>query len=91
MVFCIHNPILMKTLHVQAVGLSIGALSAVCMLIMSLLALGGWYTSAYKIMQEFHIWADLTLLGTIGGMIEAAFWGYISGIAFAWLYNRLAS
>ncbi|MDP2691273.1 MAG: hypothetical protein Q8O95_02615 [bacterium] len=79
----------MKTLNVNAFGLSLAVFGALGMLIMALLAMAGYYTEAWDLMAQFHVLADLTVLGVIGGMIEAALWSYVSGVLVAWVYNRI--
>lgn len=80
----------MKKLSPNGLGLSLGILCGLCMLIMSLLALGGLYTAAYEVMIAFHVFADLTIAGIIFGILEAGITGYVFGALLAWLYNRFA-
>lgn len=81
----------MKELNINALGGSLGILSAVCMLIMTLAAANGYYTAAYDVMIKFHVLgADLTLGGGVIGVLEAGVWGYVSGALTAWLYNKFA-
>jgi len=37
--------------------------------------------------KMYHFFS-LSMMGIIGGMIEAAIWGFVFGFIFAWLYNH---
>jgi len=77
----------MKTLDAHALGLSLAFFGALSMLVMALLSLGGVYTEAWQLMMQFHVFAGLTVVGIIGGMLEAALWSYVSGVIIAKSYN----
>lgn len=80
----------MKNLQANALGLSLGLLGALGMLVLSLLALGGVYTGAYEAMKVWHLFYDLTAVGIIAGIVEAAVWSYVSGYLVALFYNKFA-
>lgn len=80
----------MKTLSSKALGLSLATLSALSMLVISLLALGGYYTGAYEAMKAWHVFYDLTAVGILGGIVEAAVFSYIAGWLIGWFYNKFA-
>lgn len=80
----------MKNLQVNALGLSLAFLGAISMLAISLAALAGVYTGAYEAMKAWHLFYDLTAVGIIGGLVEAAVWSYIAGVLIAWSYNWFA-
>ena len=74
----------------HGIGLALAILSAVGMLVMGLLALNGVHVSAWEAMMQWHMWADLTAVGILIGMLEAAICSYICGWLFGWLYNKVA-
>lgn len=80
----------MKALNPNAVGLSAGLLSAICMLIMGILAMAGIYMEAFEVMKAFHIGFDATAGGTVWGIIEAFVFSYVFGYLFAVFYNKFA-
>jgi hypothetical protein len=80
----------MKQLNPNAIGLSAGILSGVCMLIMGVLAIFGVYMEAFELMKVWHIWFDATVLGVIAGVIEAFVLSYVGGYLFGWLYNAFS-
>lgn len=73
-----------------AVGLSIGILSAVCILVLGILGFGGMMQQRVMAMQQWHMFFALSPAGIILGMIEAFIVWFIGGYVFAWLYNQLA-
>lgn len=81
----------MKSINVQALGFSLAVFGAVGMLVMAILANAGYYLDAWSIMMQFHMFADLSVMGIVAGMIEAALWSYVSGVFIATVYNRLSS
>lgn len=77
-------------LNANGLGLTLAIWSAVYMLVISLLGLGGIYLNGVEAMQAWHIWYDLTTVGIILGIIEAFVIAYVGGYLVAWLYNKLA-
>ncbi|NOZ80640.1 MAG: hypothetical protein GXP63_03110 [DPANN group archaeon] len=47
----------------------------------------GVYTGAVAMMQQWHMFFSLGLLGIVAGMIEAAIIGFVFIYAFGLLYN----
>jgi len=80
----------MKTLNPHALGVAAAAVSALCMLLLGILAMAGVYMAAFEAMQAWHIWFDATVLGTLGGMIEAAVVSYVGAYLFGWVYSKAA-
>lgn len=77
-----------QTCNPKALGISLAVVSGLYML---LLSIGGWigfWTDAVATMAEFHIGYNLSALGVVIGIIEAAVFGFIAGWLIAWLYNR---
>lgn len=78
----------MKNFNANAAALSAALLGAIGMLILGTLGMVGIYTSGVEAMQAWHIFFDLTVLGTILGMIEAAVFSYVVVYLWAMLYNK---
>ncbi len=75
-------------LDAKALGYAAAILSAICMLLLGILGNLGIYTSAVEMMQKWHLFFSLSIVGIIAGIIEAAIAGFIFGYLFAWLYNK---
>jgi hypothetical protein len=79
-----------QKLNSLALGYAAAIVSAICMLLLGILANLGIYTSAAEMMQKWHIFFSLSPGGIISGMIEAAIISFIFIYLFGWCYNRLA-
>lgn len=77
-----------KKLNALALGYAAAALGVLCMLILGILGNLGIYTGAVAQMQKWHLVFDLSVVGIVGGMIEAAIVSFIAGWLFGWFYNR---
>ena len=75
-------------LKILALGYAAAILSALCMLSLSILAKLGIYVSAAEQMQNWHMFYDFGVIGTITGMIEAAIGGFILAVVFGAIYNK---
>lgn len=71
-----------------ALGYSGAILSAAAMLLLGILGNLGVYTNAVNAMMQWHMFFSLSVVGIIGGMIEAAVWGFVLLYLLAWLYNK---
>lgn len=49
----------------------------------------GFYTGAAVLMEQFHLFFNLTFIGLITGTMEAVVYGGLCGLAIAWLYNKM--
>ena len=78
------------TLNPLGLGYALGALSALWMLVLGILGSLGVYSGAVEMMQQWHLFFDLSVVGIILGMIEAGIISFLSGVVFAWLYNLFA-
>ncbi|MBU0461362.1 MAG: hypothetical protein KJ574_02120 [Nanoarchaeota archaeon] len=58
------------------------------MLLLGILGNLGVYTNAVNAMMQWHMFFSLSVVGIIGGMIEAAVWGFVLLYLLAWLYNK---
>lgn len=77
----------MKTLHAMYLGYAGAIVSAIIMLILGILGNLGIYTGAVAMMQEWHLFFSLSVMGTIGGMVESAIISFIILYLFAVVYN----
>lgn len=79
-----------QELNANALGYAGATISAAIMLLLGVLGNLGVYTSAVEMMQQWHIFFSLSIIGIILGMIEAAVFSFIAAYTFGWLYNRFA-
>lgn len=75
---------------VKALTIASATLSAAVMLGLGLLGNLGVYDGAVTMMAQWHLFFDLSPVGILAGMVEAAVVTAIGVAAWAWLYNRLA-
>ncbi len=77
-----------QSLNTQALAKAFAAFAAIGMTLMWLLGNAGLYLSAVNQMEAWHVLFNLSFMGLIGGVIEAAIWSYVLGYVFGWLYNK---
>lgn len=79
-------------MHLDTLALAGAAavLSAVVMLLLGVFGAVGVYEGAVEAMEQWHLFFDPTVVGTVAGMVEAAVISFVVMYAFAWLYNVLA-
>lgn len=77
-----------KGLNALALGYAAAILSGICMLLLSILASFGIYSSAAQQMIKWHMFYSLSVVGVITGIIEAMIISFIGGYIFAWIYNK---
>ncbi|WP_265112055.1 hypothetical protein [Halosolutus halophilus] len=65
-------------------------LSAVVMLLLGVFGATGVYEGAVEAMEQWHLFFEPTVVGTVAGMVEAAVISFVLVYAFAWLYNAFA-
>lgn len=75
-------------LNELALGYAGAALAVLCMLLLSIGAKIGIYTSAAEQMMSWHMFYSLSIGGIITGIIEAAVLSFIGLYVFAWVYNK---
>ncbi|MFQ6083344.1 MAG: hypothetical protein ACE5WD_08290 [Candidatus Aminicenantia bacterium] len=78
-----------EKLNAKALGFSLAIYSALLMVILSILGILDLVDSAVEIMKSFHIGFSLSFVGIIIGIIEAAIFGFVSGVIIAFFYNRI--
>jgi len=64
--------------------------AAVCMLLLGILGNLGVYMGAVEAMMKWHMFFSLSVIGIIGGMIEAAIITFVFVYVIIWLYYKLA-
>lgn len=74
-------------LNSNALGLSLGLLSGLCMLVLGLFGLIGVYEGAVQMMVDFHLFFSVDAVGILTGILEGAVWGYVLGGLTAAFYN----
>lgn len=81
-----------SALHLDTLALAGAAavLSAVVMLLLGVFGAIGVYEGAVEMMQQWHLFFEPTVVGTVAGMVEAAVIGFVVMYTFAWLYNTFA-
>jgi hypothetical protein len=60
------------------------------MLLLSLVGLAGYFQEAVSMMQAMHLGYDLTAIGIVIGIIEAAVVSFIGGWLIAVFHNKFA-
>lgn len=82
-----------SVMHLDALALAgaAGVLSAVVMLLLGVFGAIGVYEGAVEAMEQWHLFFEPTVVGTVAGMVEAAVISFILMYVFAWLYNAFAS
>lgn len=78
----------MTNLDPKALGYAAASVSALGMLVLSILSVLGIYTQAAMKMAEWHMFYSVTVVGMITGMIEAAIIGFVFAYVFALVYNK---
>ena len=78
--------------HLDALALAGAAavVSAVVMLLLGVFGAIGVYEGAVTMMEQWHLFFEPTVVGTVAGMVEAAVISFVLVYAFAWLYNAFA-
>lgn len=71
-----------------ALAYSLAIVCAAGMLLIGLFGYMGAYPGMVNGMMQWHMYFAVSPFGIILGMIEAAVWGFVSGYAIAYVYNR---
>ncbi len=77
-------------LNGMALGYSLALLGALCMLLLGILGNLGIYIGTVEMMQQWHLFFSLSIVGIITGIIEAAVISFIFGWLIAYFYNKFA-
>ncbi len=78
-------------INAQPTAISLAIWSALVMLLLWVLAKMGLYVSAAEAMAAWHMFFNLTFVGLIGGMIEAAVVSFLGVYSFVNIYNLVVS
>ena len=78
-------------LDVRAFGLACGLLWAGGVVVLGLVARVGWGRRWERLLADVYRGYDETATGLVVGGLWAFLDGFSGGVAFAWLYNRLAA
>jgi len=70
-------------------GCAGGVVSVIIMLLLGILGNIGIYAGAVAMMEEWHLFFSLSVMGIIGGMLEAAVISFVVLYLFAVVYNWL--
>ena len=84
------SPTSVMRLDELALAGAAAVVSAVVMLLLGVLGAIGIYAGAVEAMQQWHLFFEPTVVGTVAGMVEAAVISFVFVYAFAWLYNAFA-
>ena len=79
-----------RELNAIALGASGAIVAAAVMLLLGVFGAVGVYEGAVAMMEQWHLFFEPTVVGTVAGMVEAAVISFVLVYAFAWLYNALA-
>jgi hypothetical protein len=81
-----------SVIHLDALAFAGAAavVSAVVMLLLGVFGAIGVYGSAVVAMEQWHLFFEPTVVGTVAGMAEAAVVSFVLVYAFARLYNVFA-
>jgi hypothetical protein len=78
-------------LSVKALGLSLGIFWGVVLCATTLLAVyTGYLTNFAEMMADVYPYYEVTLLGSVAGLVWGFIDGLIAGLIFGWLYNLFA-
>ncbi|MBU0675453.1 MAG: hypothetical protein KJ950_12485 [Proteobacteria bacterium] len=78
-----------EKLHSFSFGAAAAIVSALGMLILGILGNLGLYTGAVNMMIQWHQFFNLTPVGIVTGMLEAAVISFLFLYGFAAFYNKL--
>lgn len=79
-----------QKLNELALGYAAAGTSGLGMLLLGILANLGIYVGAAEQMQKWHLFFNLSVVGIIGGIIEASIISFIFAWIFAKVYNKFA-
>ena len=77
--------------HAFLVSSAAAIVAAGIMLVLGIFGNLGLYIGAVQMMQQWHMFFDLSIGGIIAGMIEAAVITFVIVYVFVWLEQKLVS
>lgn len=79
-----------KKLNSLALGYAGAIIAGISMLVLGILGNLEIYTGAVEMMQQWHIFFSLSVVGIIAGIIEAAVISFVFLYLFGLVYNKLS-
>lgn len=81
-----------SVMHLDALALASAAavVSALVMVLLGVFGAVGVYEGGVEAMEQWHLFFEPTIVGTVAGLIEAVVISFVLVYAFASLYNTLA-
>lgn len=79
-----------RGLDAAALGVAAALVAAAVMVALGVFGALGVFESAVVAMQQWHLFFAPTLVGTLGGVVEAVVVTFVLVYAFARMYNALA-
>jgi len=79
----------MAKVNALAAGYSAAIISGALMLLLGILGNLGWYMGAVNAMMQWHAFFSLSIMGIIGGILEAAIISCVIVSSFVWVYNTI--
>ncbi len=73
-----------------ALGYTGAILSSLGMILLWILGTSGYYMDAVVMMSGWHMLFSLSVVGLIGGTIEAGVWSFVVLYIFGVIYNKFA-
>lgn len=77
-----------QELNPKALAISLALVSVLIMLLLGIFGNIGIDTGTVEMMQQGHMFFDISILGIITGMIEAAIISFIFGWLIGYVYNK---
>lgn len=81
---------MVEKLNAKALGYSLAILSGLFMLLLGILGNLGIYMGGVEMMEQWHMFFNLSIGGIVAGTVEALVLGFIGGWLIAYFYNKFA-
>lgn len=79
-----------RELNANALAAAGAVVAAVVMLLLGVFGAVGVYEGAVRMMEQWHLFFEPTVVGTVAGMVEAIVITFALTYSVAWLYNVFA-
>lgn len=79
-----------QKLSEKGLAWSLAIVAVICMVLIWIGGKAGIYAGAFDMMQNWHMFFSLSVIGLIGGVLEAGIISFIAGWLIALFYNKLA-
>jgi hypothetical protein len=77
-------------INILAASYTAAIVSGVSMFLLGILGNFGVYMGAVDAMMKWHMFFSLSVIGIVGGIIEAAVISFVFVYAYLWVYRKLA-